>query len=133
MNDLRMATKPVLNPASGTVAANWNSGVATSGLAGADLVTLGANDTNNLVQSLLVNISALTAGAIITIRLYQQVKGTERQVYSQNFVQGTDPDGCWVVDGEVGIHEAVRVEVYSNNGLDDAANVDYDYTLEAAL
>lgn len=120
-----------LTPVSNTVAANWNSGVATSGLAGGDLVTIGADGANGIVHSMLVSIRALTAGATITVRLYQQVNGVEDMVYSQDFVQGTDPSGLWIVNGPVGVHEALRVEVMSNNALDDALNVHYDYLLEA--
>lgn len=120
-----------LTPVENAVAANWNSGVATSGNAGADLVTIGAADVRYKLHSLLINISALTAAATITIRLYMLVNGTEREVYSQTFTVGTDPDGVWVVNGTLGIHEALRVEVHSNNGLDDGAAVDYDYMLEA--
>jgi len=118
-------------PANGNLAANWNSGVATSGNPGADLVTLGADNVKNKVNSLLVDISGLTVGATITVRLFQLVNGVEREVYSETFVRGTDPDGLWIINGTVGIHEALRVEVHSNNAADDMAIVGYDYMLEA--
>jgi len=118
-------------PVSDSVTANWQSGTGTSGEAGEDLVTLGANDTRYKLHSLLVNISALTVGATITVKLFMQVHGTERKVYSQAFTQGTDPDGLWIVNGTVGIHEALRVEVQSNNAGDNGRAIDYDYMLEA--
>jgi len=118
-------------PATGNLPANWNSGVATSGNPGADLVTLGAANVKNKVHSLLVDISGLTLAATIRVRLFQLVNGVEREVYNQTFVQGTDPDGLWIINGTVGIHEALRVELHSNNALDDMAVVGYDYMLEA--
>ena len=127
------AVKLTLAPTIGAAIANWNSGVATSGLAGADLVTLGAADTNYLVHSLIASIANLTPAAAITVRLYQLVNAVERQVYAVNFIQGTDPDGLWIVDGTLGIHQALRCEVYSNAGADDGAVIDYDYILELCL
>lgn len=118
-------------PVSGSVSDNWQSGTGTSGETGEDLVTIGANDTKYKLHALLVNISALTVGATITVKLFMQVHGTERKVYSQAFTQGTDPDGLWIVNGTVGIHEALRVEIESNNAGDNGLAVDYDYMLEA--
>lgn len=120
-----------LPPHVGSLPGNWQSGVATSGEAGADLVTLGAANTRYKVHSLIVNISALTPGATITVKMFQLVTGTERKVYEQNFIQGTSPDGLWIVDASVGIHEALRVEVESNNAADNGLPIDYDYMLES--
>jgi len=118
-------------PVSGSVTGNWYSGTATSGLTGADLVTIGANDIKKKLHSLLVNISSVQSGAKITVRLYMQVNGTERKVYQEEFTQGTDPDGLWIVNGSVGIHEALRVEAMSNKSADNGAAIEYDYMLEA--
>lgn len=118
-------------PASDSVTANWQSGTGTSGETGADLVTIGAANTRYKLHSLVVNISALTGGATITVKLFMEVNGTERKVYSQAFTQGTDPDGLWIVNGTVGIHEVLRVEVESNNAGDNGLAVEYDYMLEA--
>jgi len=52
-------------------------------------------------------------------------------VYEQSFTGGTDPDGLWIINGTVGIHEALRVEVESNNAADNGLAVNYDYMLEA--
>ena len=117
-------------PVSDSVTANWQSGTATSGESGADLVTIGANDTKNKVHSLLVSIHNLTVGATVMVKMFQQVKGTERKVYEQPYVVGTDPDGLWIVDASVGIHEVTRVEVQSNNETDNGLAIDYDYFLE---
>jgi hypothetical protein len=118
-------------PVSGSVAGNWNSGTATSGETGADVVTIGASDTRKKLHSLLLNISDFQAGAKVTVKLFMQINDTERKVYEQEFKQGTDPDGLWIVNGTVGIHEVLRVEVESNKAADDSVSMDYDYMLEA--
>lgn len=115
-------------PGVGTVNANWNTAVGTSGEAGEDLVTIGANDTKNKLQSLMLDVSACTDGALLTVKMFSQINGTERKIYSQTFLVNTDPDGLWIVQGTVGIHEALRVEVYSNTN--EAVNIAYDYMLE---
>lgn len=117
-------------PVSDSVTGDWESGTGTSTEPGADLVTVGAADTKYKLHSLLVNISALTNGATITVKLFMEVNGTERKVYSQAFTKGTDPDGLWIVNGTVGIHEVLRVEVQSNNAADNGLAIDYDYMLE---
>lgn len=117
-------------PGVGNTVANWQSGVGTSGETGADLVTIGANDTKNKLHSLLVSIRALTVGAVITVKMFQQVNGVEDKVYQQNFVRGTSPNGLWIVDATVGIHEALRVEVQSDTVADNGLAIHYDYLLE---
>jgi hypothetical protein len=117
-------------PVSGSVTANWQSGTATSGEAGADLVTIGASNIKYKLHSLIVNISAVTAGAVIVLKLFMKVNGAERKVYHQSFTKGTDPDGLWIVNGTVGIHDVLRVELESNNAADNGKAVEYDYMLE---
>ena len=118
-------------PESDSVTANWNSGLASSGNAGADLISVGASDTSYKLHSLLVNIANMTLGSAITVRMYTQVNGAEQEVYNQSFTRGTDPNGLWIVNGTVGIHEVLRVEIYSNQASDDGIAVDYDHMLEA--
>lgn len=111
--------------ATGSVIGNWNSGVGTSGEAGEDLVTFPAATYD--IDSLLVSINALTAGALVTVKMFMEVNGVERKVYQEVFVQGTDPDGLWIVNGPVSVHEAIRVEVHSSVAADDGRAVAYDY------
>lgn len=122
-------------PGAGSTTADWNGGTATSGEVGADLVTLGANNTKNKVLSLLMSLQNLTHGATITARMYMQINGTERQISfggssTLTFIAGTDPDGQPLIDGVWGIHEALRIELYSDTAADDGKSVDYDYMLE---
>jgi len=118
-------------PVTGSVTGNWYSGTATSGEIGVNLVTIGANDTRKKLHSLLVSIGSVGAGAKITIRLYMQINGTERKVYQEEFTQGVDPNGLWIVNGSVGIHEVLRVEAMSSKAGDNGAAIEYDYMLEA--
>ena len=118
-------------PVSGSVTGNWQSGTATSGETGADVITIGANDTKKKLHSLLLSIHNFTSGGKVTVKLFMQVNGTERKVYREDFNKGNDPDGLWVVNGVVGIHEALRVEMQSNRAADNGVALDYDYMLEA--
>ena len=118
-------------PVSGSVIGNWNSGIATSGEIGANVVTIGANDTKKKLHSLILSIHNFQSGGKVTVKLFTQVNGVERKVYQEDFNKGTDPDGLWVVNGTVGIHEAVRVELQSNRAVDNGVALHYDYMLEA--
>ncbi len=112
----------------GSTTANWNTATGTSGEAGEDLVTIGANDTKYKVHSLLLDVSACTDGSTLTVKMFTQINGTERKIYSQSFIVNTDPDGIPIIQGTMGIHEAVRVEVYSSTSESKA--IGYDYMLE---
>jgi len=125
VRDIRDATHR-----SGSATWNWNGGVATSGLAGADMRLIGLAGCRDLIHSYEVNISALTVGAQVTIRMYKLIAGVEREIYNQTFIQGTDPDGLWIINGTVGIAEQVRVEIYSNQAADDGLQIDDDLLIE---
>ncbi|MDP2731281.1 MAG: hypothetical protein Q8O55_12510, partial [Dehalococcoidales bacterium] len=84
-------------PISGSVTGNWNSGTATSGETGANVVTIGANNTKKKLHSLILSIHNFQSGGKVTVKLFMQVNGTERKVYQEDFNKGNDPDGCWVV------------------------------------
>ena len=106
---------------------NWNSGVATSGEAGADVTPIGSAGGEYIVHSLFLNIVALTPGANVTVRMYTLIHAMEACVYRQTFVQGTDPDGLWIINGSLGISEILRVELYSDQAGDDGALVYHEY------
>ena len=120
-------------PSESSVTANWQSGAATSGEAGADLVSIGAAGDRKKLNSLQVDISQLTVGATIAIRLYELVNAVERQLYpppGTTWVVGTDPDAIWVVDGPVEITGVLRVEVQSDTVADNGLDIAYKYALE---
>ena len=110
-------------PATGSVAQDWQT-------AEAEVVSIGVNNVKHKLHSLLVSIHNLV-GTTITVRLYMQVSGIERKVYEQSFDATADPPGLWIVNGTVGIHEALRVTLESSNAADNGQAVDYDYLLEA--
>jgi len=118
-------------PVSGSVTSNWQSGTATSGETGANVVTIGANDTRKRLHSLLLSIHNFQTSGQVTVRMFMQVNGTERKVYQEQFNKGNDPDGCWIVNGTVGIHEALRVELQSNKVADNGVALHYDCMPEA--
>lgn len=107
----------------GATTASWNA-------AEADVISIGANDTKYKLHSLMLDVNALDTGATISVRMYSQINGTERKVYDVDFTVGTDPDGIWLVDGTVGIHEVLRVTAESSSATDDGATIHYDYMLE---
>jgi hypothetical protein len=112
-----------LIPVTGTVNGDWQA-------AESDVVTIGAPGARYKVQSLLISIHNLV-GTVITVRIYTAVNGGERKVYDQSFDATADPPGLWIINGTVGIHEALRVTLQSNDAADDGQDVDYDYMLEA--
>ena len=110
-------------PATGSVTADWNT-------AESDVVSVGAEDIRYKLHSLLVSIHNL-AGTVITVRMYMPVNGNERKVYEQTFNATADPTGLWLVNGTIGIHQAMRVTLESNSAADNGKEVDYDFMLEA--
>lgn len=109
-------------PVSGSTTADWQTGES-------DIATVGASGTGYKVHSLLLGIQNLV-GTVITVRMYMMVNGAERKVYEQSFDASIDPPGLWVINGTVGIHEALRVTLQSNNAADNGKAVDYDCMME---
>jgi len=135
VDDVKTQTDKLAGEAPGesSVTADWQSGLATSGETGGDLVSIGDPATKNKVNSLQVDLSALTVGATITIRLYENVNGVEKKVYppqGTTWIVGTDPDAIWVIDGVLEITGVLRVECQSDNAGDDGKAIAYKYALE---
>jgi hypothetical protein len=63
--------------------------------------------------------------------MYMLVNGGDRKVYEQSFDVTSDPPGLWIINGSVGIHEALRVTLTSNDAADNGQAVHFDYLLEA--
>ena len=112
-----------VEPTTGNTTADWNT-------AESDVVSVGVADTTHKLHSLLISIHNLV-GTVIKVRLHMVVNGTERKVYEQTFNAATDPPGLWLVNGTIGIHQALRVTLESNDVADNGQAVDYDYLLEA--
>ena len=110
-------------PVTGSTTADWQT-------AESDVVTLGAAGVRYKVHALLLSIHNL-AGTAITVRLYMRINSVERKLYEQSFNAVADPPGLWVINGTLGIHEALRVTLQSNDAADNGKSVDYDFMLEA--
>lgn len=119
-------------PAINTVNALWNSGVAPSLQPGATLTIIGAAATRYKVHGLHVDVTALTVGAHVTVRLYTPTTGVlPVNGYSQTFTVGTDPNDLWIINGTLEIDDILRVEVRSDVAGDDGRAIGYKYLLEA--
>ncbi len=112
---------------SGSTTANYNTvGGGTSAEGGADVCTIGVDATIQEIRTLRIKISALTAGAAVTIRLYW-VTDTDC-FYRETFLVGTDPASICVVNGPFdNMGEAIRVEAYSN--VSESKAIGYKYRL----
>ena len=119
----------------GTVSGNWQSGLATSGLAGADFLTIGTPTTMYYAAGgllgmpmILVNIGDLTPGATITYRAYITIFGAMRFVDDDDYTVGVDPDimaiFAWTNKGQI------RIELHSDNAGDNGAAIPYEYALK---
>ena len=80
-----------------------------------------------------MDISQLTNGATITIKLFELVNGTERKIYppdGSTWVVGTDQDAPAIIDGTIEITGVLRVEVQSDTPGDNTKWVGYEYATE---
>lgn len=109
-------------PVSGSTTADWQT-------AESDIVNIGAPGASYKVHSLLLGVHNMVGNAI-TVRMYMMVNGSESKVYEQSFDASVDPPGLWVINGTVGIHEALRVTLQSNNAADNGKAADYDCMME---
>lgn len=116
-------------PAEDAVTKNWNTAVDSPDGAGGLIIDLGVAATRKKLHSLLLDVSALTDGAAIHVKLFIKINGTQRKVYDETFTIATDPDGLWVVNGTVGLHDVLSVAVYSDN--DESVAIGYTAVLEA--
>ena len=118
--------------AEGTASAsNLYAGTATSGITGADVVTI-STTTRKKLHVLLVNMVNCATGATASVRMYTKVLngGSMEKFYDQDFVKGTDPDVIPIVTGTLGIRNDVRVEMQSDNSGDTSRDVVYSYITE---
>jgi hypothetical protein len=115
----------------GVTTANWNTGIATSGLAGANLVTVGGpNQWYRLNQFALV-LNGFNAAAIITMRAYMDIAGVNRLILTDDWTIATSEDVAylsWFFDAE--FFGPFRVEVFSNNIADNGFTATYEYRIK---
>ncbi len=113
----------------GIVSANWNSGAATSGQPGADLITIGlAGQWYRLNQFSIVS-TGFNAAATVTVRAYMDIAGANRMILTDDW---TVPEEViflsWWFDTE--FYGPMRVEIYSDQGVDDGLAVPYEYRIK---
>ncbi len=115
----------------GTVTANWNSGVATSGQPGADLFTYGAANQWWRLQEAYVLLAAFNAAATVTIRAYEILMGAEREIMNEDWTVAADPPVIFIVwFWEVEMFGPLRIEAFSDQVADDGLTAPYEYRVK---
>ena len=107
----------------GSTTADWET-------AEADVVSIGGNDIKTQIGSCLINISQLTVGAAVMLRMYSQINGVETQFYESTFIVGTDLPGIPIFSGPIQVHEVVRITAESDTAGDNGRAIDWDYMIE---
>lgn len=116
-------------PVEDSTTKNWNTAVDSPDGTGGLVVNLGTAATRKKLHSILLDVSALTDGAAIHVKLFIKINDTQRKVYDETFTIATDPDGLWIVNGTVGLHDVLSVAIYSD--IDEGKAVGYTAMLEA--
>ena len=115
----------------GTVVADWNSGVATSGLAGADLFTFGeVGQWFRLTEAYLV-LAGFNLASTVTIRVFLTIAGEERMMPEDEWEPAVDGDLAFILwFWEVQLFGILRIEVYSDQAADDGFEATYEYRVK---
>jgi len=125
----RLAERPRI--VAGTTTANWNSGVATSGQPGADVITIGVAGRWYRLNQFIVIMTGFNALATVYTREYLDVGGVNRLILVDDY--GPPPPELafmsWWLDAE--FYGPYRVEVYSDQAADDGLAVDYEYRIKS--
>lgn len=115
----------------GTVTANWNSGVATSGLPGADVFRYGVVNQWWRLQEAYMLLSAFNAAATVTVRAYMNLMGAEREIMNEDWVVALDPPVIYIVwFWDVEIFGPLRIEAFSDQAADDGLAAPYEYRVK---
>jgi len=112
-----------------TTTANWNSGVATSGLAGADLFIVGAPGLWYLLNFGAIVSTGFNVAATVTYRLYSEVAGVMMVTDTDDIAMPEDLILLsWWLDTEM--YGPLRCEVFSDQAADDGLAVTYEYRIK---
>lgn len=117
----------VLTPVPGSVTHDWFDGVATSGMAGGDVVTLGTALAATKIYKCSLSTHNLALGATLNIRMYGDVNGAVRKFFDDYFNVGTDPVDLLPMNGLMAVYGLVRIEMSSDKLADNGKSVDYEY------
>lgn len=109
-----------LNQYPGTITANWQT-------IESPVTVIGAVGIFNLVHSLFLDINPM-AGTI-TVRLYTNINGVQRQVYSQAFTVAVDGPGLWIINGLLAIYGTLVVTAQSNAVADNGQPIGWEYIM----
>jgi len=112
----------------GTVTANWNSGVATSGKPGADLFTAGGvGQWFRLTEAYLI-LTGFNPAATVTVRAYLTIAGEEREIGDEEWEVAVDGPLAYLFwFWELEIYGPLRFEVHSDQAADDGFTATYEY------
>jgi len=114
----------------GATTANWNSGVAPSGLAGATIFTIGVAGSWCRLNFGAVVLTGFNVAATVTIREYCDVAGANRLVMEDDWTMpGELALLSWWIDQE--LYGPYRIELLSDQAADDGLNVAYEYRIKA--
>lgn len=114
-----------------TIVGNWNSGVATSGQAGANLFSYGIANQWWRLQEAYVLLSAFNAAATVTVRAYMNLMGAEREVMNEDWTVALDPPVIYIIwFWEVEMFGPLRIEAFSDQAADDGLAVPYEYRVK---
>ena len=92
------------------------------------VTTIGGIGATNKIHSLLLDISTLTGN--ITVRLYHNINGVQRQTYSQVFSVAADGPGLWIINGTLAIHGLLVVSAQSDDAADNGRAIGWEYLIE---
>jgi hypothetical protein len=110
-----------ISPTRNTVTGNWQA-------AETNLVSLGIAGGVRTINMLAIGIQNLVGN--ISIRMYMQVNGVERQIYpiplAWTYNVAVDPPAIPVINGTMGIFGLLRVTIQSDNAADNGAAVTYE-------
>jgi hypothetical protein len=121
--------KQVAQIVTASTTANWNSGVAPSGAAGATLVTMGRAGAWCRLNFGGVIMTGFNIAATVTIREYMDVAGAARLILTDDWIMPQEMAILsWWIDLEVfGLY---RIELYSDQAVDDGVAVPYEYRIK---
>jgi len=113
----------------GATIANWNSGIAPSGAAGAALATIGVPGQWYRLNQFTVVTAGFNAAATVYLRSYMDVAGANRLVIEDDYVMPQELVFLsWWFDAE--FYGPFRVEIFSDQAIDDGLAVDYEYRIK---
>jgi len=129
INDIRLLIqRPIIVP--GITTAQWNGGFATSGLQGADLVTIGVPGQWYRLNQFIIILAGFNIGATVYTREYMDIGGVNRLILADDY--GPPPPELafmsWWFDAE--FFGPYRVEIYSDQAIDDGLAVSYEYRIK---